>query len=253
MSGVRITHLPGGFPVWAEALRNFLDAKGVAYTRMVHPWGPEMGGPPDGQAELFRLTAQTSLPTMLYNDERPRSSWLEQMKLADQLGSGPSLIPAEPQDRVRMFGLMNELLAEDGALYNKRRAVPKKSDFMLKYGWSEEAAKEAPRKVAESISVFVDQLRSQKAKGSRYLIGSSLSALDIYWASGAMFLGVIPGTDIMPLTKQNRGLLKMFKVTLPEVQKVYDTDGAMELIREHQAYILKTYCKTPAALGGTPA
>lgn len=252
MKGVRVTMLPGAPAIWAEALKNFLDAKKVPYTRVQHPLGPEMGGPKDGQDALYKLTAQKSVPVMWYDDERPRSSWVEQMKLADNLGSGPSLIPSDAKDRVMMMGLMNELVGEDGAMYNKRRSG-KKNPFLEKYGWSEQAAAEGPKKSAASLQLFVDQLRAQKAKGSKYLIGSSLSAVDVYFATCAMFMGCVPGTDIMPITKENKGLLKMFGTNSPEVQKVYDTDGGMDLIKEHQAYILKTYCTTPAVLGGTPA
>ena len=53
--------------------------------------------------------------------------------------------------------------------------------------------------------------------------------------------------EIMPRTKQNEGRLMWFEMNskIPEIATVLS-----ERIREHQKYILKTYCETPAVLGG---
>ncbi len=70
----------------------------------------------DRQAKLFELTAQTSLPTMLHDDERPRNVWIEQLALAERIdGAGtPILIPDNSELRVEVFGLCAIVLAEDG-------------------------------------------------------------------------------------------------------------------------------------------
>ena len=51
----------------------------------------------DRQAKLYELTSQTSLPTMLHDEERPRNVWIEQLSLAEKIGSNdsPSLIPRD--------------------------------------------------------------------------------------------------------------------------------------------------------------
>jgi hypothetical protein len=53
--------------------------------------------------------------------------------------------------------------------------------------------------------------------------------------------------EIMPVTKQNRGMLKFFAANseLPGVAKVLS-----KRVKDHQQYILTTYCETPAVLGG---
>merc|ERR1711871_1714067 len=112
------------------------------------PWGPA-----GSQEFLYQLTAQTSLPTLLYNDERPPNSWVEQVKLVDQLGSGPSLIPQDQADRVLMFGLMSELMSEDGFMW-RFRLLGGKGPVSQKYGLSERAQQEGPGKMAESVQLF---------------------------------------------------------------------------------------------------
>ena len=54
-----------------------------------------------------------------WNDERPRSTWIEQLYLAERLQPEPALIPANADDRVLMFGLINEICGENGLVYQK--------------------------------------------------------------------------------------------------------------------------------------
>ena len=53
--------------------------------------------------------------------------------------------------------------------------------------------------------------------------------------------------EIMPRTEQNQGMLMWFEGNskIPEIENVLT-----KRIEEHQHYILKTYCETPAILGG---
>lgn len=243
MDGVRITLIPGIPGIYAECLKNMLDVKGVSYVRTLHP----PMGKGDNQELLYKLTAQKSLPTMLCNDERPRNSWIEQVVLADKLGKGRSLIPSDPQDRIVMFGFMNELLGEDGIVWRKRLGFGK-SPFTLKYGWSEDAATAMTAGIVASLKAFKTQLEKQEASGSRYMIGTSLTALDIYLATSSIMLDV-PGPEIMPRTKENVGLLGAFASNPPEVQAVLDESA---WLLDYRDYIYKTHLVTPAVLGGSP-
>merc|ERR1712113_1126469 len=170
MDGLRVTFIPGLPALFTECLKNMLDVKRVKYTRVIHP----PMGKGDNQAFLQQLTAQKSLPTMLYNDERPRNSWVEQVVLADKLGEGPSIIPSDPHDRMVMFGLMNELLGESGVVWNKRLLFGE-NPLTLKYGFSKEAAAQAPARIANSLKLFMGILKKQQDSGSKYIIGSSLT------------------------------------------------------------------------------
>ena len=126
----------------------------------------------DRQARLFELTSQTSLPTMFYNEERPRNVWVEQLALAEQVGGAdsPALIPADMKLRAEMFGLCAVVLAEDGLVWNMRIMNDGPLGFE-KYGYSDEASAAAPGKVAEVIALLDRQLQLQSDQGSRYLVG----------------------------------------------------------------------------------
>ena len=93
-----------------------------------------------------------------------------------------------------------------------------------------------------------NRLDDQEKIGSQYLVGQSLTAADIYWATMLMSTIATP-EDIMPRTEQNQGMLMWFEAN----SKIPEIDNALtKKIQDHQHYILKTYCETPAVLGGTP-
>ena len=248
-NGTRITFIPGVQALYAEALKNICFVKGIAVIRALHPMmGVDKETGEDRQKRLFELTSQTSLPTMFYNEERPRNVWIEQLALAEQIGSAdsPTLIPADMAQRADMFGLCAVVLGEDGLVWNMR--IMNDGPLGRKYGYSDDASAAAPGKVAEVIALLDQRLQQQADQGSRYLVGDTLTAADIYWATMSMCITDTP-PEIMPATQQNQGMLKFFAANakVPAI-----AEALSSAIAEHQRYILTTYCETPAVLGGNP-
>ena len=245
--GTRVTFVPGVQAMYAEALKNICYVKNIPLTRVSHPlMGVDKETGEDRQAKLYELTSQTSLPTMFHDKERPRNVWTEQLALAERIGTkdSPKLIPDNFELRVKMFGICAVVLGEDGLVWNMR--IMMDSPLAQKYGYSEEASATAPGKIAEVISLIDNRLQAQEKKGSRYLIGDSVTALDVYWATMSMTILPVP-VEIMPKTQQNQGMLGFFEMNskIPEIASVLT-----ERIAKHQQYILTAYCETPAVLGG---
>ena len=97
-SGTRVTFVPGMQAIYAEALKNVCFVKKIPIIRVLHPkMGIDKKTGKDRQAKLYELTSQTSLPTMFHDEERPRNVWIEQLSLAEKIGSNdsPSLIPRD--------------------------------------------------------------------------------------------------------------------------------------------------------------
>ena len=72
------------------------------------------------------------------------------------------------------------------------------------------------------------------------------AAADIYWST--MVMSTLPTPEeIMPRTEQNQGMLMWFEGNskIPAIKEVLSNR-----IQDHQHYILKNYCETPAILGG---
>ena len=247
--GTRVTFVPGVQALYAEALKNICYVKKIPLIRVLHPFmGIDKETGKDRQAQLFDLTCQTSLPTMLHDEERPRNVWIEQLALVEEIGDegSPALIPDEFELRVEMFGLCAVVLAEDGLVWNIR--ILNDSPLGRKYGYSKEASSTAPAKIAEVIGLIDGRLEAQQKLGSRYLVGDSLTAADIYWATLSMSTLPVP-PEIMPKTQQNQGMLIWFEGNskMPEI-----AEALSQRVKDHQRYILTTYCETPAVLGGDP-
>ena len=186
LDGLRLAltaHVPAPYSLSARAI---FDHHGVDYVPVL-----QVGG--GANEDLVAWTGHRNAPVAVYNDEAPRTGWLEILQLAERLGAGPSLLPSDVDDRILMVGLSNELIGENGFIWSLRlvmlglggpeRAADerKRNPMYDQYGYSEEAAAAAldqARAVLERLTV---QLVAQRDAGSRYVVGDALSALDIYW------------------------------------------------------------------------
>src|SRR5437762_850896 len=145
---------------WREACKGIFHVKKIPYT-------PVSSAGADGSPrELVEWTAQQSAPVAIWNDERPRSTWIEQLYLAERLQPTPALIPTNIEDRVLMFGYINEICGENGFAWSKRLTMihdtvtnPQTDEatrsfwlrFGTKYGYSAPAAEAAPARMAEIL------------------------------------------------------------------------------------------------------
>src|SRR5262245_2383787 len=246
MSGLRLilgAHtIPGP---WREA------CKGIFYVKKI-PYTPVASAGQDGSdRELREWTAQTSAPVAIWNDERPRSTWIEQLFLAERLQPNPPLIPANIEDRVSMFGYINEIAGQNGFAWSKRLTMihgtvtnPKTDDatrafwlkFGTKYGYSAEAAEAAPTRMVEVLRFLGTRLDQQKAQGSKFFIGNQLSALDIYWAAFTALIQPLP-PELCPMATAFRAFYTEKNPTV--------TSAVSPALLEHRDFIYREYLELP--------
>jgi glutathione S-transferase len=246
MPGLRLV-LPPGIPgPWGEAIKGILHVKKIPYIKVRHDLV--------NQAPLVRWTAQSSTPVLVYNDERPRSVWNDQIHFAERLQPKPPLIPAAIDDRIQMFGLCELLAGENGfgwtrrlmlvdAMVNDAGANESGRKWSLtfgnKYGYSPEATAAAPAKCAEMIETFARRLEHQMALGSRYLVGDHLSAADIYWAAFAATIKPLPH-ELCPMLPQTR---RLYDCTDPLVRA-----ATTPQLLAHRDFIYREYLELPVDL-----
>ncbi len=224
MSGLRMVlgayAIPGP---WRESCKGVYYVKGLQYTpvKTANADASDLAiGMNASQSELLEWTGQSSAPVVAWNDERPRANWIDQLHLAERLNPAPALIPSDTEERIRMFGLANELLGEGGLVWVKRLLMvhdplqtlplddPQRAFFSFlgeKYGYTPAAAEHAALLITDILTRFGAQLAAQHSAGKRYLIGDKLSALDIYWAACSCILSPLT-PDLCPMADGFRGV-----------------------------------------------
>jgi glutathione S-transferase len=247
MNGLRVVLSPGVPGPWSEAAKGILHVKKLPYIKVRQ----ELGG---DNLPLQRWSAQTTAPVFVYDDERPRSLWNDQLFLTERLAPEPRLIPPTLEERTIMFGLANELCGENGFGWSRRlmmlhgtlsnqnapEAAKSGAGFLgRKYGYSAAAAEGAPQRVAAILRALDAQLDSQRRRGSRYLIGEHLSALDIYWAAFAALIQ--PLAD--ELCKMSPGFRRTYTCTDAVVMA-----AASPPLMAHRDFIYHEFLELPVDL-----
>ena len=256
--GVRVTDSPYWGAWWAQALRGVLHVKRIRYHKVVHP--PYQDDDPDAQAELLAWTAQTSVPTMVYDDgsgcgDVVRNEWLGQLMLAEEIAPEPSLVPTDVHDRVLMFGLAHEVMSPQGLMWNGRLAMSelhrdtemteKQRNFVgkgefLGGKYAHNAKRRPPLKnIRECLRLLAVQLAKNEAAGSRFFVGAGLTALDIYWVHASNFVRILPPEDL-PVMRFNRGMY-------PAINEALGPDAWPRLLA-HRDYVLHTYLECPVSV-----
>jgi hypothetical protein len=247
MPGLRLVLISTTPSPWGEAVKGFLFVKRIPYIAVRHPMGKS-------QELLRKWTAQESAPVAIYNDERPRSTWPEQLYLAERLNPDPPLIPDSLEERARMFGWCNELAGENGLGWSRRemifdrtlakgagdqKALAPMRAIARKYNYSSETARLASRRAIEILTGLSELIAQQKSTGAKFLIGNRLSALDIMWAAFAVLIKPL-SEDLCPLSP---GMRASFTSTDPVIEA-----ATSPLLMEHRDFIYKQYLELPLIL-----
>ncbi len=189
--GLRLVTRPGIPTPWAQAAKGLIEVKGLDCVLAQE-------SAEDGKGAHVEWTGDNGSPFLAYNREPLRDRWSAILELLERLAPEPGLIPGG-EERIRFYGLANEICGEMGMAWNLRLLMidgslenpgapgtfPEKVAKYLgrKYGYFEGCAQGA----AERVRTILQDLRRQLA-GQSYFFGE-LSALDVYWATfGNMFM-----------------------------------------------------------------
>ncbi|MBL4686621.1 MAG: hypothetical protein JKY37_18640 [Nannocystaceae bacterium] len=189
--GLRMVVVGGVPSPWGEAAKGIFHIKGIPWLAVRLAYDSE---------PLKAWAGQRSAPVAVYEQERPRGGWAEILLLAERLAPKPSLLPVDPAQRALVFGLAHELCGEAGLGWSRRLQLvhagihdgggfPKRVAKYLakKYGYSPVAGESAGARVIALLGMLTDRLKAQREAGSRYYVGDSLTAADVY---GATFTGM---------------------------------------------------------------
>jgi glutathione S-transferase len=195
-SGLRVVVVGEVPSPWGEATKGILHIKGVEWSavRLVYDSEP-----------LREWAGQRSGPVAIYNNEPPRAGWADILLLAERLAPTPSLLPADPAERARAFGLGHEICGEAGLGWSRRLqlihaglknaggfAEPVAKYLGKKYGYRPETAVDSTPRVVALLGMLAACLTAQHAKGSHYYVGNSLTAVDVYSATFMALFDPLP-------------------------------------------------------------
>jgi glutathione S-transferase len=197
-SGVRLVVAAAIPSPWSEAAKGIFVVKGVEGMLVRFSSNDEA---------VKQWTGWHNAPVLLVGTEPPRTHWSEILAAAERIGGPPSLVPADAEERVRMFGLAHELLGDGGLVWSGRLLVIHRGlvtdgregfPFKLarylarKYGYTPERAEASQGAVLSTLRGFGELAEASAARGHDYLLGDRLTALDIYMATALSPFAPLP-------------------------------------------------------------
>ena len=199
--GLRIAPVRAGVPSpWSEFCRALFHVKKIPFALI------SARDPKSGLAAFKAATGHDVLPVVLWNDERPRASWIEQLALAERLAPERALLPNTPAERAHVSGFLSELCTEGGFGWCRRlmmidrllheshhgdreRAIGQY--LAAKYGYHGASIAGARQRCEAVVAAFA----RFAPVDAPYLAGSTLTALDLGWAAFAALLKPLPESD----------------------------------------------------------
>lgn len=183
LDGLRLVLTAGVPGPWSETAKALFRHHQVEFVPVMQVGGQD-------NPELMAWTKHRNAPVAMYNDEAPRVRWLELIDLAERLGSGPSLVPADREQRMQMVGLINEIAGENGFAWNARTVLLDvsyqargdeafKNPMLKDYQYDPERVEKAKADCNEFLTYLSELMHSQPGY---YLIGNTYTAADLYWA-----------------------------------------------------------------------
>ncbi len=242
LGGLRLVLLRGVPSPWSLAARGIFEIKRIPFVRVYR-------AQEDPPGALLEWTRQDSFPAAMYEDERPRTGWAEILLLAERLAPEPRLIPEEPRDRAFLFGLSHEICGEMSLGWARRllmmspqSGVPALASgpFAQKYGSGPDEAKSATQRVVDVLNLLTDQLKQQRAAGREFLIGDTLTAIDIYWATFSNLIQPLPPEQLPMPDALRKGAFSMENAEI---------DSALDpILLKHRDAIWEQYLNLPVKL-----
>lgn len=241
--GLRMVVVGGVPSPWSEAAKGILHIKGIEWAAVRLAYDSEA---------LKQWAGELSAPVLMAGQERPRRGWADILLLAERLAPTPSLLPDDPAERALVFGLAHELCGESGLGWSRRLQLihvglnnnggfPDRVAKYLgkKYGYSPQAGEAAAGRVTAVLGMLAARLKAQRAAGSAYYIGNTVTAVDVYSASVVGMFRPLPH-DVCPM---DAGVRTAFETRDPQ------TDAALDpILLEHRDLMYARHLALPLSL-----
>jgi glutathione S-transferase len=243
--GLRLVVAAGIPSPWSETAKGIFDAKRIDYVAVKF----------DPRDEALRAwTSSHNTPSVFFDDEPPRTGWAEILMLGERLGGGIELVPRDPDARMLVFGWGHEILGEGGLSWcvrfcaihaslttDGRDGFPLKLAAHLgrKYGYAPDRFAAAKNRVIGGLRLLSQKLAASRERGWPYLLGTEISALDIFVATTMGVLALMP-PELCPMLPVVR---HAFSTVDPELHSAVTP----ELIA-HRDFVYERHLKLPVRI-----
>jgi glutathione S-transferase len=196
--GLRLVTVASVPSPWSQGAMGILDVKGLDYVAVRFRRGDE---------DVKRWTGAPNAPVALHDDEPPRTGWAEILALAERLGGRVSLVPADDERRLKMFGLAHEILGENGLGWSVRLLLthaglqtqgregwptPVATYLAPRYGYAPDRVEAARARAVAVLQLLGRTLDDSRARGHDYLLGAEPTAADVYSATVLATIAPLP-------------------------------------------------------------
>ncbi len=238
--GLRIVLLRGYPSPWGQAAKGMMEYKGLDFMAGALAAGGVIEA-------VVAWSGVNSAPVVAWNDEPPVDRWNDILLLLERLVPDRPLMPTASADRVHCFGLAHEICGELGFGWNRRlagvhgRVEAGAAPGVMgdKYGYNAIDGALAEARGIAFMEYLTGILKAQAKRGSGYIFGERVTALDFYWAAFSN-LARIQSPEDCPLDPAIRPI---FEQVTPAVAAAVDP-----ILIEHRGRIMRTYFKLPMEL-----
>lgn len=218
-SGVRLVTV-GGIPSpWSESAKGLLRLSNVPFVAVrLMP----------GDKAVREWTRERNAPVVMLEGEPPRTGWAEILELVERIApaDAKSLVPSAAKDRVRFFGLAQEVMGEGGLLWSARllaihaglesdgaRGFPTMIATYLakKYGYTKDGVEPAKTRITEGWALLAEALGDREY----FCFDDRPGALDVYVAC-ALNLFLVPPEERCAMWPPIRQTFESMRGTIAE-------------------------------------
>ncbi|MBW2314829.1 MAG: hypothetical protein JRH10_11615 [Deltaproteobacteria bacterium] len=245
--GLRLVLTSGVPGPWGEAAKALFTVKGVEFA-------PVAQAPGQPNEALFEWTGSRNAPVAILDDEPAVSGWNEMVVLAERLAPEPALLPEDAEARALVLGLSHEICGPDGfgwcrrlwmlhaalsQIPSERLADPAFAilrTLASRYGYDPARIGAVRQRIAALLRLFSNRLHAQRERGSAYLVGGSLSAVDLHWATFAAMVEPLPAKQC-PMPEPLRA---GYSLSDPELRAAADP-----ILLEHRDHVYREHLTLP--------
>jgi glutathione S-transferase len=193
--GLRLVLTQGLPGPWGQAIKKILLYKGIDYVPVAQYAGQD-------NAALKEWVGVRNAPVIVDERGRPLTTW------------------SESESRAHVLGIVHELAGDNGLGWCMRlllfkdtqsanpsaREQPAMAQMIGEYGVTEEAIQSAPERIIDILQMLTRRLRAQRQARSDYLVGTCVTAADIYWACFSIMVQPLPDEwcPMSPALRQSR-------------------------------------------------